>query len=138
MANNQEPTLANSPQVQQAQTTILFAHLPNIIVSSMVAAVILVVIQWSVINHTTLLTWLTLLGASFMVRAFIYYQYQQSISKDSQQWSQYFLTSTIPTFIIWGTAGIFLFPEDEPIYQAITILTLFGISAGATDRKSVV
>jgi len=45
-------------QIHRAQVAILYAYIPNIIAASMIGALILATVQWSVISHTTLLLWI--------------------------------------------------------------------------------
>ena len=139
MKSNAPYSSSIDPQVQQAQVALLFSHMPNIIISSMLAGILLLIVQWSMVEHTILLTWFTLLSISFGIRAYVYHQHQQQqpSAQKTAKWRAYFLYSTIPTFIIWGSAGVLMFPEGEPIYQAITILTLFGVSAGATNSLAI-
>jgi len=56
---------------------------------------------------------------------------------DVQRWESYLLLSGIPSFAFWGASGVFLFPENQPLYQAATLLILAGIGAGGTNALSI-
>jgi len=98
----------------------------------------LVIVQWPVINHTTLILWLSFLCLSILIRLGIYNRFKKKrpTGKDTQRWENHLLFTGIPSFICWGAAGILLFPENHPLYQAATLLILAGVSAGGSSALS--
>ncbi|MDQ6977201.1 MAG: hypothetical protein Q9M75_03735, partial [Ghiorsea sp.] len=128
-----------SQEIHHEQVSLLYSNIPSTLIASVASAFVLMVVQWPAIQHTTLVLWFAFLCLSLLLRVFIYNRFQKEkpSKNDVQRWGNFLLLSGIPSFALWGSAGIFLFPESQPLYQAATLLILAGISAGGTNALSV-
>ena len=109
----------------QQSALALFAAFLNMIVLAIVLVRVvpsLDIILW--IFASTLLT---------VFRFFSIHSYFKTNPDDhhSIRWGKYFLTMTFLSGMIWGSAGIFLFPTESTAHQIFMILVVGGISAGA-------
>lgn len=139
LVSNDPDQPETSQEIYHEQVSLLFNNVPSAAISSIASALVLTIVQWSVIHHTILMLWLSLLCFTTLFRIFVYHRFQKSqpLIKDSQRWGNYLFISMVPAFVCWGSAGFFLFPESQPLYQAATLLTLAGIAAGGTNALSV-
>jgi len=127
-----------SQDIHQEQVSLLYSNIPSTLIASIASGFVLIVVQWPVIQHTTLILWFAFLCLSLLLRMLIYKHFpkEQIQKNDVQRWENYLLIAGIPSFICWGAAGIFLFPNNQPLYQAATLLILAGIGAGGTNSLS--
>ena len=127
-----------SQEIHREQVSLLYSYIPSTMLSSIGSAVALAIIQWPVINHTNLILWLSFLCLTTFIRLVLYSHFKKKhpTEKDIQRWENYLLIAGIPSFICWGAAGILLFPENQPLYQAATLLILAGIAAGGSIALS--
>ena len=139
MASNDAQQAEIPQEIHQEQVSLLYGNIPSTLIASVASAFVLVIVQWPVIQHTTLILWFTFLCLSLLLRMLIYKRFQKEKPQknDIQRWENYLFLSSIPSFAFWGAAGIFLFPDNQPMYQAATLLILAGISAGGTNALSV-
>lgn len=59
------------------------------------------------------------------------YHHRPHICTDSSRWLRWFRNGASLTAGLWGIAGVTFFPPDNALLQAMTILVLSGVAAGA-------
>ncbi|PCI43284.1 MAG: hypothetical protein COB41_07415 [Proteobacteria bacterium] len=96
------------------------------------AAGFLAHIQWNVIDHTTILWWLAAMWVVVAVRIVCFFLFKRKKPDSSQTpfWGNLYIVVTICAGAAWGSAGVFLFPNDFE-HQAATIVILAGMAGGA-------
>jgi len=127
--DSQEPDLLSAQQVEQ-----LYALAPVGIIASLVNGSILTFIQWNVISHGLLLTWLAGLIVLNGAWSLLWYQFQHASRnpQDSHRWSRRFLGGTLASGVLWGATGVVLFPETSIPHQIFLAFVLGGMIAGGT------
>ena len=128
----------SSQSVKAEQTRLLYEALPLAFIATIVNACIIVVIEWPVIDAYILLSWLV---AVFILTLYRFVKYNLYIrygkqSEYNEAWTRQFNVGVILSAIVWGYAGVFLFPEADFAYQAFLVLVLSGMSAGAVGTLS--
>ena len=109
----------------------LYKALPLSVISNIVIASTLVFIIWPVIEHSTLLIWLSIMVLANIVRYISYKAYSRSDKSQSIYWDKLFYSLMIVTGLVWSTVCIWLLPDNNSIYHYLPVLILIGISAGA-------
>lgn len=129
MLAKHEHDLLYGQQIEQ-----LYALAPVGIIASLVNGSILTVIQWNVISHGLLLTWLTSLFLLNGAWTLLWYQFRNASRhpKDSHRWGRRFLGGTLASGFLWGATGVVLFPESSIPHQIFLAFVLGGMIAGAT------
>jgi PAS domain S-box-containing protein len=128
----------NDPTMQRRITDILFDQVKVALLTNVLAGFLYTTIMLSVIPQATIFTWLSVLIVFAILRCTLVYRYLISTDefKKSNWWFILFIISTIFMASIWGST-IFLLPENETIYETLTILFLCALSAGAVATLSI-
>lgn len=114
------------------QIKLLYRNLPVGMFATQVIAVILLAVQWSVIDQGILLAWFSIATLSVLSRIGLFAAYRrvQLTPENAQRWVIWFTIGTVLAGIIWGSAGIFLL-SGEQSHQVFVIFILAGMTAGA-------
>ncbi|MDX8388578.1 MAG: ATP-binding protein [Ghiorsea sp.] len=99
------------------------------------AAVFLALIQWSVVSHSNIILWLSLIGATAVFRLvslFIFYRASPN-EQNINLWAKIHITNTFLSGLAWGSSGLLLFAEGMFEYQAATLIVLAGMSSGSVS-----
>ncbi len=125
-------------QIRFEQVSLLYRPTISVAIGYGLAASLVALVQWTVIDHTVILTWLACMGLVIAGRvlSFISFQRNEPDLHDIKRWEQLFLTGSIAAGLVWGSAGIWLFPHGYFEYQILTLLALVGLSAGGVTTLS--
>jgi two-component system, sensor histidine kinase len=93
---------------------------------------------WNVADPDYLKLWLLLAFGISAVRVFIVWAFvrQKPEGEELVLWDRVYLAAVFVTGIIWGLAGILLYPPDDIVYQVALAFVVGGISASATASLS--
>ena len=128
-----EQITQDSPVVKSELIRIVFSAVPQSLIGILVSSSILAYIQLDFIEHTTILIWYVLTNSLSIVRYIVYKKFNvldKTIILPSF-WGQFILFSSIASGASWAAAGIWLFPPDDVVHQALLALVLAGMCAGA-------
>jgi len=125
-------------KVYAEQVKLLYASMSAALVANIIVSILFVALQWQAIEKPVLLAWLS---ASVIIIVFrtillIFYKSRSLALDDAHQWGRFFLLGSSASGLILGVAGIFLFPENDPIYQLVCTFVLLGMCAGALSSLS--
>jgi PAS domain S-box-containing protein len=102
---------------------------PYFLIGNLIISAILVFIQKGAIFHRILATWFcsNLLITAF--RFFLVYRYKLASVKSLEtiRWDMLHITGVILNGVVWGAAGIFLFPTGSLAHQIFLCLVLGGV-----------
>lgn len=120
-------------QLRSAQIRQLYAQARPGLIGTAVAAVILVAALRGEVSWSRLLVWLACYLALQVPRHLLVRAFDKTAPDDSStiRWGAWFAASTIASGLMWGLAGVFLFPAHTPAYQFLLALFVAGISAAA-------
>jgi len=121
--------LLYAQQVEQ-----LYSLAPVGIIASIVNGPVLIYIQWNVISHAVLLSWLFALVLLNGLLSVLWYQFRNASRRpmDSHRWSRSFIGGTFASGVLWGATGVVLFPESSIPHQIFLAFVLGGMIAGGT------
>ncbi|MEN8256877.1 MAG: PAS domain S-box protein [Thermodesulfobacteriota bacterium] len=132
--------MKSDPERQQnifaKQVEKAYEGLPASLSVNLVNSCVLVYVQWRVIAHLTLITWLSVLLLVSCGRLGSYLYKKKNTLISSQQWGFFYIGGLFLSGLIWGMAGIFLFPENDIAHQIIVAFILGGMIAGATASSA--
>lgn len=128
---------------QIAIQAALFRHMlaasnTPIVISTLLAA-ILAYMQRDVIAPTVILAWLSLIVLVAVLRAILAYYCLRSLPTEKSSLQTQLLRFRIGVLaigVIWGSAGIVMFPPHEPEHQMFLIFMLAGLTAGGVVSYS--
>ncbi len=114
------------------QTRLLYASARMPIIVSVMAAVLLVGIMWTVIDHTALLIWLfsLLIISSFRFRLLSIYSRVDPGEINTKNWHLRFLIGNYIAAFIWGISSFVIFPEQSLSHQIFYFMVMIGVAAG--------
>ncbi len=119
-------------RVYVEQVRLLYQNLPLGLLATQINAFILLAVEWSVIDHGVLLVWCAAITLTVLARFGLVAVYRGAplTPATAPRWVAWFTLGTVASGIIWGSAGIVLFP-DEISHQVFIIFVLAGMTAGA-------
>jgi len=125
-------------KVYAEQVKLLYASMPAAVVANIVVSVLFIALQWQVIEKTVLFTWLSISIIIIVFRTIflIFYKRRSPTLNDIPKWGRLFLLGSSASGLILGAAGIYLFPENDPIYQLVCTFVLLGMCSGALSSLS--
>jgi two-component sensor histidine kinase len=132
--------MCDQRRVQAQLVNQLYRYAGIGIVATMVNAAILVCILWNLVSHRVLLAWL---GATVAVAgwryALIHAHRKAALKELRPEWWGTILTAGLGlSGMLWGLAGVVLFPQNSTAHQAFIAFVLAGMVAGAVGTCSSV
>ncbi len=129
---------AKKTAVENEQMRQLFAASNMSLLSSILLATILAYAQRDVIAPTTLLTWLAVLVTVSLARAVLVRRSRQIPATDdiNRHRMKAFRRWLLLAGVVWGAAGILLFPEHDRTHQMVLVVILVGLASGAVVSLS--
>ncbi|HNG03278.1 MAG TPA: PAS domain-containing protein, partial [Nitrospira sp.] len=126
-------------ELQSQQVSVLYRNMPTGVLASAVNAAILAAVEWSVVPHTPLLVWVTILWIVAGARALLIYNYRRTTPAtwSSADWHRWMLVATTMAGVGWGGSVYFLTPEIPLAYELVQLFVLGGMTAGAVSVLSV-
>ena len=120
-------------QIYTAQVALLYNHGLLSFIFSVLNGSILVYLQRNVISNQVIFTWFAVLLLVTLVRIILLYSYQKKNSSELSIafWYWAYLAGTAFSGLVWGSAVIYLFPNNQPGHQLFVVFVLAGMTAGA-------
>ena len=125
--------------IQSAQLKHLYSTSNAALITSCILASILAFMQREVTSTYILLYWLAAVTLVSTSRAALIYSYKRaSVENDSIHHAHLirFRLGVLVAGLVWGSAGIFMFPTNAPQHQLFLIFMLAGLSAGSVISYS--
>jgi diguanylate cyclase (GGDEF)-like protein/PAS domain S-box-containing protein len=101
-------------------------------------ATILAYVEWSVVDHTTILVWLVCMTVVTLGRLQLVYAFQrvQPGAAQIKRWRNVFYAGVAVSGLLWGGVGVFLFPADSFAHQVFAAFVIAGMIAGSVATLS--
>jgi two-component system cell cycle sensor histidine kinase/response regulator CckA len=105
---------------------------------SIINSFILSLVLWSVISSVRIIVWFSLILGISLIRIILHKRYKEQISdlKTAINRKNYFLIYLTVSGIVWGSAGIILFPSSSIGHQVFIAFVLGGMVAGSVGVYS--
>ncbi len=120
------------------QATLIANSIHSSVLGTFLGIFFIILITWSVIDTTALVSWSVTLAVISLIRdvhARWYHKIDPSL-KSIKRWSYQFAGMASLAATIWGSTAIFLFPEFDPIRQAIMAFVLLVACSVAVSTLS--
>ncbi len=132
-----EANPALSQYVYQGQIGYVYQHLFSGLIANFLNSAILVYIQWPFISHSVLIFWLSCVVIVSFTRLISAYLYKTRNNLFvPKQWRAIYVSLLFLSGIVWGAAGVYLFPENNMGHQIIVAFVVGGMVAGASSTAS--
>ena len=125
-------------KVYAEQVKLLYASMPAAVIANIVVSVLFIALQWQVIEKSILFTWLSASIIIIIIRIILlfFYKHRSLLLDNTAKWGKLFLSGSSASGLALGAAGIFLFPENDPIHQLVCTFVLLGMCSGAVSSLS--
>nr|WP_297459048.1 EAL domain-containing protein [uncultured Halomonas sp.] len=126
--------------VRREQIRMLYDGLWQPMSISLVAALLLVVSLWWVINRDVLIAWLATSVVVALLRLWLAVRFnrQAPSAQVRTHWLGWFALGAFASGSVWGAAGLLLFSLEHVEHQAALAIILAGMGAGAVTTLSSV
>lgn len=116
----------------------LYEALPSSLVTVLIVATSLAIVQLSVIDTLRVALWLgsTYLVSGVRLWTWLGYRARKSLDQDEAFWRRLGLAGALLSGATWGTAAILLFPLHDPAHQMFVALCIAGMASGAVTTLS--
>ena len=134
----EHPDTAKQDAIFVEQANLLTSAIHSSIAGTFLGIAFLFMIMWSVIDTTTLVSWLVLLAIVSIIRD-IHARWYHKITPtlpNIRKWSYQFAGLAFLASTVWGSSAIFIFPESDPIRQLMMAFVLGVVCAVAVSTLS--
>jgi len=131
---------ATHSDLRQAQIAIAYRYAPLYMASGAVNATILVIVLWGLVSQPLLIFWYAANLMVGFVRFILAYLFRAQLTTrgKSLRWDLLLTLGLVVNGGIWGTAGIFLFPQNSIPHQVFLAFVLGGMVTGAIGAYAAV
>ncbi len=126
------------PDISSGLIRIIYASVPLTLFAVLANSVVLSIVQWSVIAHSTILAWFGITNGLSLIRLGLYLKFRKLGAKEEipVYWSRLVLLVSAASGLTWGAVAIWLFPENDFVHQVFTAFVIAGMCAGAVTTLS--
>lgn len=112
---------------------------PLMLVTQLVMALLVCGLMWETVSHELLLGWLAALFSMQMLETYFWWRYREKTGtvEECKAWRTRFLVFVTLIGLILGSAGLLLFVVDDIAYQAMLMIVMLGMAAGAVTINPV-
>ena len=121
------------------QTHLLFTSAPPALIISAVLAVMMAMVQREVVEGPVVWAWLAASLAVTLVRMAVVALYLRASpihASATRRWLMLSRVFTLLAGVVWGSAGVLLFPAHDQAHQLFLTFMLAGVSAGGMITHS--
>lgn len=107
---------------------------------ALINSAILAFVQWSQVEHVTVMAWLLCIGLVSLARFSQAHAFLRARPSHAEigSWRHSFLLGATASGILWGAAGVLFFPESSFPHQVFTSFVVAGMIAGSVATLSPV
>jgi diguanylate cyclase (GGDEF)-like protein len=125
-------------QVRTDRLHQLFRQSFAAILGSYMAAAMLCWLCWERFDHTFMVVWLVVLGASSLLRVKMFLDWFRcpNSERTPDRWERRYWVTLVLSASIWGAGALALMPPDDRLSQALVMLFTVGMSVSAVSCYS--
>ena len=128
--------------VRREQVALLYQQLPTSIAGTLVGMAVLAAAMWPVSLHLHIMLWCLSILANQTWRTLLYFRFRRLYARGSRQahrlhdtdvrrWIAYWAIGSGISGLLWGASAFLFFSSTSPLHQAVLMVLVFGITAGA-------
>jgi diguanylate cyclase (GGDEF)-like protein/PAS domain S-box-containing protein len=121
-------------RLRREQINILYRALPVTLITILVHAIALAMIQFGVVPAVYIAIWSISVMLLLLLRWYWHVSYARRSGEDyarDSRWLRYNIIGVYLSGIVWGSAGVLLFPSADLLHQMTLLFILSAISAGS-------
>lgn len=126
-------------RLRREQINILYRALPVTLLAIFIHAIALAMIQFSVVPVRQITIWLVAVSLLLVLRWYWHTAYARRDEYDTSNdnlWLRYNLIGVYLSGLVWGVAGIMLFPSGDLLHQMTLLFLVAAIAAGSSTTLS--
>lgn len=126
--------------ISRDQVNLLYANAPLSQGVALANSSLVALVQWPVIEHRVVPVWLGAMVLATLARLGLVFAFKRARPNmdEMPRWGNMFIAGAALSGLIWGAAGIFLFPESSGARQVLIVFVLAGMVAGGMSTLSIV
>ncbi|MEE9321926.1 MAG: EAL domain-containing protein [Granulosicoccus sp.] len=126
-------TTSRHDAIRHEKNQLLYAGIRYSAVGSFAAALVALLVFEPLTDRARALAWFTIVILVYCARLIDLFLYQRSAQQKTQadQWSRRFGSGALLSAIAWASSMWLIFPQSNQAHQALLVLTLGGVAAGA-------
>lgn len=130
--------ISKTRQVRAEQIKLLYRHAPTGFVATLFNVGVTAFIFRGVVSWTVLSAWMSLVVVVTAARYLLVLSYRRAAPTVEQMtpWRTRFIIGAGAAGVVWGSAGILLFPNESIVHQVFLSFLLGGMAAGALATLS--
>ncbi len=134
------PAARDHPQLYAERVRLLYSNAPLGIIATLINSAVLVFVLRNVVSHRVLAVWSVCILLVSIARLVQLSRFRHALSESSHvgRWGKWFVIGLALSGIIWGSAGIVLYPVESTTHQEFLAFVLGGMAIGAAGAFSVV
>ncbi|MGO9122766.1 MAG: PAS domain S-box protein [Desulfomonilaceae bacterium] len=103
------------------------------LIGALLGALILVATLWNVVSHLVLVVWVASYALVQVARHGLISAFHRTspAGEATFRWGVWFAVGTFLSALLWGLAGVFLYPANSPLHQLVLSIFLAGITSAA-------
>jgi diguanylate cyclase (GGDEF)-like protein/PAS domain S-box-containing protein len=128
----------NPVRLLHEQADMLYGALPLSLITILINASILTLVQLPVVPLWSSLSWAAAVCLMVVTRLWLYYRYKQRdiVAAPASLWIRRFNWGVLFSGLVWGSSAVLLFPSTDPLHQMFLLFVLAGMSAGSVTTLS--
>ncbi len=125
---------AYAEAIRAEQTKVIYRYLLPLLAINALVAGGMVFGLWNIVQSSWLVAWMAAMLAVIAARAGLYAIYRRKAGeRPDGRWRIWFTIGSGAAGLLWGAAGVVLFPPDSSEYQLFILFVLVGMGAGAVS-----
>lgn len=126
-------------QVAFEATRILFQNTQKSFIAAVFVAIIMLFSTERYVSSSAALKWIGIILLTYFARTGVVYFFDQDRNqeKNAKNWLNTFRLASIGCGVAWGLAAYFVMPMDNAQLQAVLVLAMAGVCAGAIISLSL-
>ncbi len=127
-------------QAYAARVAMIHKNAFPSLLAALLNSIILTSVFWPVISKGTLIAWFlsNLIVTVLRLVTIRCYNPTGQTLLDVQQFAKCFETGVLAGGLVWGSAGVFLFPTEQPSLQTFLLVVMAGMAAGGMASYAAV
>ena len=119
MADSSQTKADQALKIRFEQLKLLFEPTKFVIIANTGVVIMLAIMQWSVIDHSVIVTWLIAMGMVIASRLWLAVSFYKKAPDwhEVKKWEKRFFISVVAAGIAWGAASLMLFPPIVNLRQ---------------------
>ncbi len=125
-------------KIRLEQVKLLFEPTLVVGIGYIAVAIMLALMQWPVIDHVTILLWLSAMGLVVLWRLWLAFSFARKNTDwhEVKAWEKKFVIGSTMGGIVWGAASALLFPSGDISHQAVLFMVVAGMAAAGSTTLS--